>query len=131
MREQNNLRVAVDTGSTFTDCVYIEDGQLKVLKVFSTPADPSQAVLDALEQIGPGVALDVRHGTTIGTNAMLERKGARVAFVMPGLFRFSSASPASKNCWYRILRSDGSPCAATAAVLVIFAHSLGCDTSLK
>jgi len=75
------LRVAVDTGGTFTDCVYIEDGQLKVLKVFSTPADPSQAVLDALEEIGPGIALDVRHGTTIGTNAMLERKGARVAFV--------------------------------------------------
>jgi N-methylhydantoinase A len=75
------LRVAVDTGGTFTDCVYIVDGRLKVLKVFSTPGDPSQAVLDALAQIGAGRALDVRHGTTIGTNAMLERKGARVAFV--------------------------------------------------
>jgi N-methylhydantoinase A len=75
------LRVAVDTGGTFTDCVYLADGQLKVLKVFSSPADPSQAVLDALAQIGVGSALDVRHGTTIGTNAMLERKGARVAFV--------------------------------------------------
>ncbi len=75
------MRVAVDTGGTFTDCVYIADGQLQVLKVFSTPTDPSQAVLDALAQIGPGIALDVRHGTTIGTNAMLERKGARVAFV--------------------------------------------------
>jgi N-methylhydantoinase A len=52
-----------------------------VLKVFSTPGDPAQAVLDALAQIGAGQALDVRHGTTIGTNAMLERKGARVAFV--------------------------------------------------
>jgi N-methylhydantoinase A len=79
--ERTNLRVAVDTGGTFTDCVYIVDGELKVLKIFSTPADPSQAVLDALEQIGGGSALDVRHGTTIGTNAMLERKGARVAFV--------------------------------------------------
>jgi N-methylhydantoinase A len=75
------LRVAVDTGGTFTDCVYIVDGQLKVLKVFSTPGDPSQAVLDAMARIGAGCALDVRHGTTIGTNAMLERKGARVAFV--------------------------------------------------
>ena len=71
----------MDTGGTFTDCVYIVDGQLKVLKVFSTPGDPSQAVLDALARIGAGCALDVRHGTTIGTNAMLERKGARVAFV--------------------------------------------------
>jgi N-methylhydantoinase A len=75
------LRVAVDTGGTFTDCVYIADGQLKVLKVFSTPGDPSQAVLNALAQIGGGSELNVRHGTTIGTNAMLERKGARVAFV--------------------------------------------------
>jgi N-methylhydantoinase A len=71
----------VDTGGTFTDCVYIVDGRLKVLKVFSTPGDPSQAVLDALAEIGSGNALDVRHGTTIGTNAMLERKGARVAFI--------------------------------------------------
>ncbi|HEY4378878.1 MAG TPA: hydantoinase/oxoprolinase family protein [Acidobacteriaceae bacterium] len=75
------MRVAVDTGGTFTDCVYIVDGQLKVLKVFSTPVDPSQAALNALARIAPETALEVRHGTTIGTNAMLERKGARVAFV--------------------------------------------------
>jgi N-methylhydantoinase A len=75
------LRVAIDTGGTFTDCVYLADGQLQVLKVFSTPADPSLAVLNALAQIGAGKALEVRHGTTVGTNAMLERKGARVAFV--------------------------------------------------
>jgi N-methylhydantoinase A len=80
------LRVAIDTGGTFTDCVYLEDGELRVLKLFSTPADPSLAVLEALNQIGaagalPGTALDVRHGTTVGTNVMLERKGARVAFV--------------------------------------------------
>jgi N-methylhydantoinase A len=81
IRERTDLRVAVDTGGTFTDCVYIADGQLRVLKVFSTPADPSQAVLNALKQIGAARAIDVRHGTTIGTNAMLERKGARVAFV--------------------------------------------------
>jgi N-methylhydantoinase A len=75
------LRVAIDTGGTFTDCVYLVDGQLKVLKLFSTPADPSLAMLDALAQIGDGRVLEVRHGTTVGTNAMLERKGARVAFV--------------------------------------------------
>jgi N-methylhydantoinase A len=75
------LRVAVDTGGTFTDCVSITDGRLKVLKLFSTPDDPGRAVLDALAQIGAGEAVDLRHGTTIGTNAMLERKGARVAFV--------------------------------------------------
>ena len=75
------MRVAIDTGGTFTDCVYLADGQLRVLKVFSTPADPSQAILEALSQIGDGKSLEVRHGTTVGTNAMLERKGARVAFV--------------------------------------------------
>jgi N-methylhydantoinase A len=82
-----HLRVAIDTGGTFTDCVYLSEGGLKVLKVFSTPADPSQAVLNALAQIAsaegltPHHPIDVRHGTTVGTNAMLERKGARVAFV--------------------------------------------------
>jgi N-methylhydantoinase A len=75
------LRVAIDTGGTFTDCVYLADGQLKVLKLFSTPADPSLAVLEGLARIGQSNALDVRHGTTVGTNTMLERTGARVAFV--------------------------------------------------
>lgn len=75
------MRVAIDTGGTFTDCVYLADGQLQVLKVFSTPADPSLAVLEALARIGGRKALDVRHGTTVGTNAMLERRGARVSFV--------------------------------------------------
>jgi N-methylhydantoinase A len=80
-RSEEILRVAVDTGGTFTDCVSIADGRLKVLKLFSTPDDPGRAVLNALAQIGSGEAVDLRHGTTIGTNAMLERKGARVAFV--------------------------------------------------
>jgi N-methylhydantoinase A len=75
------LRIAIDTGGTFTDCVYLADNQLRVLKLFSTPADPSLAILDALRQIAAGATVEVRHGTTVGTNAMLERKGARVAFV--------------------------------------------------
>ena len=75
------MRVAIDTGGTFTDCVFIADGQLQVLKLFSTPHDPSLAVLDGLKRIGDGQAVDVRHGTTVGTNTMLERTGARVAFV--------------------------------------------------
>jgi len=75
------LRVAIDTGGTFTDCVCLAAGQIRVLKIFSTPADPSSGVLEALKQIGVGENLDVRHGTTVGTNTMLERKGARVAFV--------------------------------------------------
>src|ERR1700723_1107808 len=77
----NMMRVAIDTGGTFTDCVYLQDGKLVVLKVFSTPHDPGAAVLDGLRKIAAGPELVVRHGTTVGTNAMLERKGARVAFV--------------------------------------------------
>jgi N-methylhydantoinase A len=75
------LRTAIDTGGTFTDCVYLDDGQLQVLKIFSTPADPAGAVLDALAQIRPRGTVEVRHGTTIGTNAMLERRGAQVALI--------------------------------------------------
>lgn len=75
------FRLAIDTGGTFTDCVYIQDGHLKILKVLSTPGDPSRAVLEALRQAGAKPPFAVRHGTTVGTNAMLERKGARVAFV--------------------------------------------------
>src|ERR1700712_1693041 len=75
------MRIAIDTGGTFTDCVYLQDGKLQVLKVFSTPTDPGQAVLQALDRIGAHGQVVVRHGTTVGTNAMIERKGARVAFV--------------------------------------------------
>src|SRR5262249_8792638 len=53
-----------------------------ILKVFSTPRDPSQAIADALRQIAPAKpALTLLHGTTVGTNTLLERKGARVALV--------------------------------------------------
>ncbi len=75
------MHVAIDTGGTFTDCVYVQDGRLAVLKVFSTPGDPGAAVLECLRQVVTGEDVAVRHGTTVATNAMLERKGARVAFV--------------------------------------------------
>src|SRR5277367_6327994 len=75
------MRVAIDTGGTFTDCVYLRDGKLVVLKVFSTPQDPGLAVMNGLRQTVAEPKMVVRHGTTVGTNTMLERKGARVAFV--------------------------------------------------
>ena len=75
------MRIAIDTGGTFTDCVYAKDGRLHVLKIASTPSDPGAAVLRAVAQIAGGEPSQVRHGTTVGTNALLERKGARVAFV--------------------------------------------------
>lgn len=80
-RRSQNLRVAIDTGGTFTDCVWVEGGRLRTLKVFSTPDDPSRAIADALQKIGAGPQVTFLHGTTVGTNALLQRKGARVALV--------------------------------------------------
>ncbi len=77
----STFRIAIDTGGTFTDCVWIENGEIKTLKVFSTPDDPSRAIAAALEKIGVGRGLTLLHGTTVGTNALLQRKGARVALV--------------------------------------------------
>jgi N-methylhydantoinase A len=78
------LVIGIDTGGTFTDCVYRKDGKLQVLKLRSTPDDPGRAILEAVARIAAETGakeLEIRHGTTVATNALLERKGARVAFV--------------------------------------------------
>ena len=75
------MHIAIDTGGTFTDCVYLEDRALKVLKILSTPDDPGRAVFESVQALANGRTPFVRHGTTVGTNTLLERKGARVAFV--------------------------------------------------
>src|SRR3954447_3980921 len=75
------LRIAVDTGGTFTDCVAVQRGRLRMLKVFSTPADPSLAIVEGVERLAGNDAVLVLHGTTVGTNTLLQRKGARVAFI--------------------------------------------------
>jgi N-methylhydantoinase A len=82
-RRPQPVRVAIDTGGTFTDCVWIDnaDGRLRMLKVFSTPADPSQAIVEALRTIDHKGEIVLLHGTTVGTNTLLERKGAHTALV--------------------------------------------------
>jgi N-methylhydantoinase A len=81
-RRPQALRVAVDTGGTFTDCVWVDaTGRLRMLKVLSTPADPSQAIVEALSKIPYEGELILLHGTTVGTNTLLERKGARTVLV--------------------------------------------------
>src|SRR5580698_619015 len=80
-RRPQPLRVAIDTGGTFTDCVWIDHGRLRMLKVFSTPVDPSQAIVEAIRKIDHRGELVILHGTTVGTNTLLERKGARTALV--------------------------------------------------
>jgi len=83
MRRHEPLRIAIDTGGTFTDCVWIDPAtrRLRMLKVFSTPHDPSQAIVDAIQRIVPAGDFVLLHGTTVGTNTLLERKGARTALV--------------------------------------------------
>ncbi len=73
------VQIAIDTGGTFTDLVARVGQRVHRLKVPSTPDDPGRAVLDALRALGH--AGPVRHGTTVATNALLERRLARVILV--------------------------------------------------
>ncbi len=73
--------VGVDTGGTFTDFVWLQDGRLQIHKQLSTPEDPSRAVLDGLARLGAALGAPVVHGSTVATNALLERRGARTALV--------------------------------------------------
>jgi N-methylhydantoinase A len=77
------LAVGIDVGGTFTDLAAIaEDGRVRTAKVLSRPADQSVGVLDALAALGEPASSVARvvHGTTVVTNLLLERTGARVAF---------------------------------------------------
>src|SRR5688572_24155348 len=75
----SRLRVGVDTGGTFTDFVLVRDGQVQLFKVPSTPEDPSLAILNGLSRIR--YAVNVVLGTSVGTNALLQRRGARTALI--------------------------------------------------
>jgi N-methylhydantoinase A len=82
----HSLRVGVDTGGTFTDFVFESNGELRIFKSPSTPDDPSRAITDGLKRIVeetllPLNQIEVVHGTTVGTNALLQRRGARIALV--------------------------------------------------
>ena len=77
----NELRVGIDTGGTFTDFVVIRDGKIEIFKEHSTPKDPAQAILKGISRIKEGKTSEVIHGSTVATNALLERKGARTALI--------------------------------------------------
>jgi N-methylhydantoinase A len=92
----DTLRIGVDIGGTFTDFVlyHPRSGELSSFKVLSTPANPAQAVLEGLQKIIGSLsgeqnirAYDMIHGSTVATNALLERKGARTALVTTEGFR--------------------------------------------
>ena len=81
-----HVRVGIDTGGTFTDFIYERNGRLGLFKLPSTPSDPSLAIEKGLQQIADltGSApeqFQIVHGTTVGTNALLQRRGARTALI--------------------------------------------------
>ncbi len=88
-------RIAVDTGGTFTDLGMVneETGELVVTKVPSTPDDPGRAVLAGIRQlmdtngITPQEIAFLLHGTTVATNALLERKGAKIGLITTAGFK--------------------------------------------
>ena len=83
------MRVGVEVGGTFTDLVAIDGETVIVGKVASTPARPDQGALAALEAAAIMLAgvEDLVHGSTVATNAILERKGAPTAFITTAGFR--------------------------------------------
>ncbi|MBL8150501.1 MAG: hydantoinase/oxoprolinase family protein [Blastocatellia bacterium] len=70
--------LGVDTGGTFTDFVCFDGEVLKIHKVPSTPTDPHKAVVEGIEDLKISSGLLLHYGTTVATNAFLERKGAKV-----------------------------------------------------
>ena len=92
------MRIGVDIGGTFTDLVGIDgSGRIHVAKMPSTPSDPSRAVMDGLDRLATSTGRALAsllgdttlfiHGTTVATNLLLERKGARLAMVATMGFR--------------------------------------------
>lgn len=80
--------IGVDTGGTFTDFVLLDNGTVRVYKVPSTPDDPSAAILKGIaDLVSNGDLSAVVHGSTVATNAVLERKGARTGLVTTAGFR--------------------------------------------
>jgi N-methylhydantoinase A len=86
------IRIGIDVGGTFTDIVAVaEDGTVTFAKASSTPQDPSIGVMDAVDRLAEDMAVSVPallaqterivHGTTVATNALLERKGAKVGLL--------------------------------------------------
>src|SRR5262245_14824142 len=87
-------RVTVDTGGTFSDFVYLNEDtdEVTISKVPSTPDDPSRAILQGIETllaqgVKPGDISFFCHGTTVGTNALLEGKGVRTGLLVTEGFR--------------------------------------------
>src|SRR5437879_7954904 len=79
--------VGIDTGGTFTDVVALIDGEIRVHKVLSTPHDPAEAAIAGLKALlEDAVPEVVTYSSTVATNALLEKKGVRVALFVDAGF---------------------------------------------
>jgi N-methylhydantoinase A len=74
------LRIGIDTGGTFTDFIVIRDGKVEMFKELSTPHSPEEAIMKGMARIATAMP-EVIHGSTVATNALLERKGAKTALL--------------------------------------------------
>ena len=81
MSRGSTFRIGVDTGGTFTDFVVIKDGEVEVFKELSTPNAPDDAIMLGIGRLTVASVKEVIHGSTVATNALLERKGARTALL--------------------------------------------------
>lgn len=75
------FRIGIDTGGTFTDFIALDGKNIRTLKLLSTPSNPALAILQGLQELLDGRECDIRHGSTVATNALLERKGATTALI--------------------------------------------------
>jgi N-methylhydantoinase A len=81
-KQNSGCWLGIDTGGTFTDFVLFDGSALRIHKVLSTPQDPAQAILQGIHELGVSLdGLQVVHGSTVATNAVLERKGVRTAYI--------------------------------------------------
>ncbi|GAB4125703.1 MAG: hydantoinase/oxoprolinase family protein [Acidobacteriota bacterium] len=103
------LRIGIDTGGTFTDFVVLDQDRVEVFKLPSTPAEPHRAVLEGIRRVVEGKeGYLLQLGSTVATNAFLERKGARCVLVAnqgfedileigrqnrPGLYQLEASRP--------------------------------------
>ncbi|MDH4321038.1 MAG: hydantoinase/oxoprolinase family protein, partial [Desulfobulbaceae bacterium] len=80
---EHMLKLGVDTGGTFTDFILLSDEGIRTYKTPSTPDDPARAIMGGVRHFFDEIpdALEIVHGTTVGTNAFLERKGAKTVLV--------------------------------------------------
>jgi N-methylhydantoinase A/oxoprolinase/acetone carboxylase beta subunit len=132
-RRGDRIVVGIDTGGTFTDLVACIGGEIRVHKVLSTPADPADAVIRGLREMLDHIAPDsVTYSSTVATNALLEKKGARVAiFTNAGFEDLIEIGRQNRNDLYALAPSRPQPLVGRAMRFGVAERTLFDGTVLK